>query len=177
MTFNRSLQIAIIGNRNAGAQAEQAAEALGQGIVDAGWRIVCGGLGGIMAAACRGAHASSRANGNETIGILPGLDKTTANPDIDICIPTGIGVARNALVAAAGDAVVAIGGGSGTLSEIAYAWQFNKPIAALDLGDGWSHKLAGQCLDGERTTPIYGASSPEEVVAWLHDVLDTHSPT
>ena len=79
--------------------------------------IVCGGLGGVMEAACRGAKEA----GGTTVGILPGADRAAANPFVDVAIPTGLGEARNALVVRAADAVIAIGGGYGTLSEIALA--------------------------------------------------------
>jgi uncharacterized protein (TIGR00725 family) len=89
--------------------------------------VVCGGLGGVMEEACRGA----RAGGGTTIGILPGLSRSDANPFVDVAIPTGLGEARNALVVRAADAVIAIGGGYGTLSEIALALKAGKRVVGL----------------------------------------------
>jgi uncharacterized protein (TIGR00725 family) len=89
--------------------------------------LVCGGLGGVMEAACTGA----KGGGGTTIGILPGTDRAAANPFVDFAIPTGLGEARNALVVRAADALIAIGGGYGTLSEIAFALKAGKPVVGL----------------------------------------------
>lgn len=114
-------------------------EKLGQGLADAGFRIVCGGMGGFMEAVCKGAHASWNYVFGTTIGILPGLDREGVNEWVDISIPTGIGIARNQVVVNTGNYVVAVGGGAGTLSEIAFAWQLKKPVlcvTGLVPGDG-----------------------------------------
>jgi uncharacterized protein (TIGR00725 family) len=89
--------------------------------------LVTGGLGGVMEAACMGAREA----GGTTIGILPGSDRSAANPYVDIAIPTGLGEARNALVVRAADALIAIGGGYGTLSEIAFALKADKRVVGL----------------------------------------------
>ena len=89
--------------------------------------VVTGGLGGVMEAACRGARES----GGMTLGILPGTDRSAANPYVDIAIPTGLGEARNALVVRAADALIAIGGAYGTLSEIAFALKAGKRVVGL----------------------------------------------
>ena len=88
---------------------------------------MCGGLGGVMEAACRGAKET----GGTTIGILPSTDRSEANGFVDVAIPTGLGEARNALVVRAADAVIALGGGYGTLSEIALALKAGKPVVGL----------------------------------------------
>jgi uncharacterized protein (TIGR00725 family) len=88
---------------------------------------VCGGLGGVMEAACRGAKDA----GGTTVGILPGTDREAANRFVDIAIPTGLGEARNALVVRAADALIAVGGGYGTLSEIALALKAGKRVVGL----------------------------------------------
>ena len=94
--------------------------------------LVCGGLGGVMEAACRGA----RERGGITLGILPGLDRAAANPHVSVALPTGLGEARNALVVRAADALIAVGGGYGTLSEIALALKAGKRVIGLGtLGD------------------------------------------
>jgi uncharacterized protein (TIGR00725 family) len=93
--------------------------------------LVCGGLGGVMEAACRGAKDA----GGTTIGILPGADRAAANPFVDVAIATGLGEARNALVVRAADAAIAVGGGYGTLSEIALALKAGKPVVGIGTWD------------------------------------------
>jgi uncharacterized protein (TIGR00725 family) len=105
--------------------------------------LVCGGLGGVMEAACRGA----RRGGGTTVGVLPGLDRRAANPHVDIALSTGLGEARNALVVRAVDAVVAVGGGYGTLSEIALALKGGKPVVGLDT---WEIEGVEAASDPER---------------------------
>jgi uncharacterized protein (TIGR00725 family) len=90
--------------------------------------LVCGGLGGTMEAACRGARQA----GGLTVGILPGSDRSDANAYVDVALPTGLGEARNALVVGTADAVIAIGGGYGTLSEIGLALKAGKRVVGLD---------------------------------------------
>jgi uncharacterized protein (TIGR00725 family) len=90
--------------------------------------VVCGGLGGVMEAACRGAKRA----GGTTVGILPGLDRSAANPYVDVALATGLGEARNALVVRAADVLVAVGGGHGTLSEIALALKAGKRVIGVD---------------------------------------------
>jgi len=93
--------------------------------------VVCGGLGGVMAAACEGASAA----GGRSIGILPTTDRSDANDHVDTVIATGLGHARNPLVVMNGDAVIAVDGGSGTLSELGFAGVFDRPIAGLQTHD------------------------------------------
>jgi hypothetical protein len=119
---------AVIGPGEASAEEVRRAEAVGAGLARAGSIVVCGGLGGVMAAACRGA----RAEDGMTVGILPGSDRTSANEWVTIAIPTGLGELRNGLVVRAADVVIAIGGGPGTLSEIALALKTGVPVLGLD---------------------------------------------
>ena len=119
--------IAVIGGSTATPEEEARAEAIGTALGQAGATVVSGGLGGVMAAACRGAKAA----GALTIGILPGDDRAAANPWIDVAIPTGLGEARNALVVRTADAIVAVGGEYGTLSEIALALRAGKPVIGV----------------------------------------------
>ena len=120
--------VAIVGSGEAGPDEQRRAEAVGSALARAGATVVCGGLGGVMAAACRGA----RAENGLTVGILPGGDRTSANEWVMVAIPTGIGELRNGLVVRAADAVIAIGGGPGTLSEIALALKTGVPVLGLD---------------------------------------------
>jgi uncharacterized protein (TIGR00725 family) len=104
------------------------AEAVGRELASRGCVVVCGGLGGVMEAACRGAKQA----GGTTVGILPGSDRRAANRWVDVALASGLGEARNALVVRAADAVVAVGGGFGTLSEIALALKAGKRMVGLD---------------------------------------------
>ncbi len=120
-------QIAVIGGQVAGPSEVSAVEAVGHALASSGATVVCGGLGGVMAAACRGAQAA----GGLTVGLLPGSDPTEANPWVDVVVPTGLGEARNALVVASAASVIAIGGGYGTLSEIGFALRVGKPVIGV----------------------------------------------
>jgi uncharacterized protein (TIGR00725 family) len=108
-----------------------AAEQVGRELGRRGAVLVCGGLGGVMEAACRGAKAA----GGITVGLLPGEDRGAANAFVDIAIPTGLGEARNALVVRAADAVIAVGGGYGTLTELAFALKAGKLVAGIGSWD------------------------------------------
>ena len=119
--------VAVAGPGFATDDEQAAAHEVGRGLAAADASVVCGGLGGVMAAACAGARAA----GGTTIGILPGTDRTAANPDVEIAIPTGLGEARNTLVVRAADVVVAVGGAYGTLSEIAFALKVGVPVVGL----------------------------------------------
>ena len=104
------------------------AEAVGAALAQAGAVLVCGGLGGVMEAACRGASGA----GGLTVGLLPGESREAANEWVRVAIPTGLGEARNVLVVRAAAAVIAIGGGWGTLSEMALAMRAGKPVVGLE---------------------------------------------
>lgn len=169
--MTRPPQIAVVGASAAPLDALSAAEALGTALVDAGCRVVCGGRDGIMAAVCRGAHASTAYAPGATVGILPSSNPADANAWVDVVIPTGLGLARNAVVINAADAVVAVDGAAGTLSEIALAWQLGVPLCALDTGTGWAARLAGQAVDDRPRPAIHRATSPAQVVAWLDATL------
>jgi uncharacterized protein (TIGR00725 family) len=119
--------IAVIGSGDAGAGLLGDAERVGRRLGEAGALVICGGLGGVMEAACRGARAA----GATTIGLLPGSDRSAANEHVAIAIATGLGELRNCLVVRAADAVVAIGGEFGTLSEIGFALRLGVPVVGL----------------------------------------------
>jgi uncharacterized protein (TIGR00725 family) len=135
-----STYVAVVGAGLANADEERVAEAVGRGLAEAGVIVVCGGLGGVMEAACRGA----KAGGGTTVGILPGASREDANPHVDVAIPTGLGELRNGLVVRAADALVAVGGEFGTLSEIALALKARKPVVALG---GWELAREGEPVD------------------------------
>ena len=121
-------RIAVIGGGQCDRQTAQVAEEVGRQIAQAGAWLVCGGLGGVMAAASRGAREA----GAHTVGLLPGTDAEQANPWISIPIVTGLGEGRNLLVVRNADAVIAIGGEWGTLSEIALARKIGRPVILLN---------------------------------------------
>ena len=123
----KSLVAVVGGGVCSDAEAALARE-VGARLAEAGIGVVCGGGGGVMAAACEGARRA----GGLTIGILPGNSRTEANPWVDIALPTGLGEARNILVVRCARAVIAIGGEFGTLSEIAFALKLGIPVIGLD---------------------------------------------
>ncbi|EIV93016.1 TIGR00725 family protein [Frankia sp. QA3] len=120
--------IGVVGPSEADDGQLRAAEAVGRRLAEAGWFVVCGGLGGVMAAACRGARAA----GGTTIGLLPGLSRDAGNDHLTVSIPTGLGELRNGLLVRSSDALVAVGGSWGTLSEIAFALRTGRPVIGLD---------------------------------------------
>jgi uncharacterized protein (TIGR00725 family) len=121
------LFVTVIGASNCSAEETKLAEEVGRELARRGATLICGGLQGVMEAACRGADSQ----GGITIGVLPGNSRKDANPYVRIPIVTGMGYARNAIVAKSGQAVIAIGGRYGTLSEIAYALQSDIPVIGL----------------------------------------------
>jgi len=170
-SFPRRPQVAVIGGSCASEALLLEAESLGRLLVEGGYRVVTGGLGGVMEAVSRGARQAAGDDEGRVVGILPGLDPSAANPHVDVVLPTGMGYARNVLVVGAGDAVIAVGGSSGTLSEIAMAWQLHKPLVALDLGEGWSARLADQALDDKRSDRIHRAQGAQEAVSIVGRLL------
>jgi uncharacterized protein (TIGR00725 family) len=144
--------IAVIGGGDVTPPVAAIAEEVGREIAHHGAVLLCGGLGGVMEAACRGAEGE----GGLTVGILPGNDRRAANPYVKIPIVTGIGYARNAAVAKSAQAIIAIDGSYGTLTEIGYALQNDIPVIGLDT---WSI-----AIDGREDTSIIRAGSPGEAV-------------
>jgi uncharacterized protein (TIGR00725 family) len=123
--------IAVVGAGRATEAQCARARAVGEALARAGAVLVCGGLGGVMAAACAGA----RSQGGVTVGLLPGGDRSEANEHVTIALATGLGELRNGLVVRCADAVVAVGGEMGTLSEIAFALKTGRPVVSLDSWD------------------------------------------
>jgi len=125
--MSRTPYVAVVGPGEASPDELHTAEEVGAGLAAAGVVVVTGGLGGVMEAASRAA----RSRRGRTLGILPGDDRDAANGWVEIAVPTGMGELRNGLVVRAADAVVAIGGGHGTLSEIALALKLGRPVVGL----------------------------------------------
>jgi uncharacterized protein (TIGR00725 family) len=162
--------VAVIGDARVepGETKDRLAEEVGRLLVDAGFRVLTGGLGGVMEAACRGARSSSRYQSGDTVAVLPGHDPGEANEFVDVAIASGLDHVRNSIVAHA-DAVVAIGGGAGTMSEICLAWIYKRLIVALRVA-GWSGKIADQRVDERMRYPnepddrVFGAASAVDAV-------------
>ena len=150
----RPLTVAVAGGGARDEALERDAETVGAGIAAAGAILVCGGLGGVMAAACRGA----RTGGGTTVGILPGTSAADANPWVSVAIPTGLGELRNGLVVRSADALVAVGGEYGTLSEIALALKLGRPVVGLGT---WSLVRPGGAAD----TKVHLADDPKAAVS------------
>jgi uncharacterized protein (TIGR00725 family) len=125
------MRVSVIGGSVPSEAGLDAAREVGRLLGERGHTVVCGGLGGVMQAACQGVSEA----GGETIGILPGEDRRAANEYVDTAIATGLGHARNALVVLNGDAVVAIDGAGGTLSEVGFSSVYDRPIAGIDAPD------------------------------------------
>ena len=147
--------IAVIGARKCDQQIYDIAFQAGQELARKGHTIICGGLGGVMEAACKGAKSA----GGRTVGILPGIDPADANPFVDIPIATGLGAGRNLIIIHSAQAVLAVDGSFGTLSELAFALQLNKPVVGLNT---WNV-----------SEKIVSVSSPQEAVEQLTRLIAT----
>jgi uncharacterized protein (TIGR00725 family) len=144
------MRVSVIGGARVESAVAERAERVGRVLAERGHTIVCGGRGGVMEATCRGARGA----GGETIGILPGPDRSAANEFVTTPIATGMGNARNVLVVCNGDGAIAIDGATGTLSEIAHALDFGRPVAGLD-----THPIPD----------VEAVSSAEEAVRYVED--------
>jgi len=163
-------QVSVIGNAKLeNTREKELCLTLGRGLSSAGYSVVCGGLGGVMTFVCKG-FKEIQTHENQTIGILPSYDHDSANPYIDIVIATGLDVGRNQIVVASGFAVIAIGGGAGTLSEIAIASQINKPVILLKGAGGWADRLHDDFLDERKNARIFHANTVEDVFKHLSDI-------
>jgi uncharacterized protein (TIGR00725 family) len=161
-------QIAVIGSASSTLSESEDAKKVGELIGRLGFSLICGGLGGVMTAACKGFKSSPRSG--VTVGILPGHDPSAANDWIDIVIPTGIDVSRNSLVVSSGTGVIAIGGGAGTLSEIALANQLGRSILLFHGSGGWTDQLKDLVfLDDRQTKKLFHAYTLEDVESWLNN--------
>ncbi len=149
---SRPPHVAVVGPSEATSAELAAAEEVGRRLAERGAVVVCGGRGGAMEAVCRGAKSA----GGTTVGILPGGSRLDANPYVDVPVATGLGEARNAIVARTADAIIAVAGAYGTLSEIALALRDDKPVVGLHT---WELSR-----DGKPDAGIVRAGSPAEAV-------------
>lgn len=141
-TVEPPLRVGVVGAGSASPEEEELAQAVGRAVAERRALLVCGGLGGVMAAAARGCAGG----GGSTLGLLPGEDASAANPWVGIPVPTGLGEARNVLVVRAAEALVAVGGSWGTLSEIAIARKIGRPV--ITLGEPPAGALGLPAADG-----------------------------
>ena len=167
------MPVAIVGSARCHKESDtyRLAFETGQLLVDSGFRVMTGGMGGVMEAACLGAKSSPVYRNGDTIGILPGHGFSEANEAVDIVLPTGLDLYRNGLVAHA-STVIAVGGGAGTLSEVALAWSLKRLVIAYRI-DGWSGRLADTRIDDRirhasiSDDMIYGVDSARQCLALL----------
>ncbi len=177
--MNSKRIVAVIGDNSieSGGTKDHLAQAVGKALIDAGYRIQSGGMGGIMNAVSRGARSSANYQEGDLIAFVPSFDKTASNQLADIVVPTGLDINRASLVANA-DFVVAIGGGAGTLAEICSAWMLYRPIAAFTGVSGWSAKVAGSKLDHRTRYDfddyIYAVSTAEELMEIIAKTVDQY---
>jgi uncharacterized protein (TIGR00725 family) len=151
--LNYNKTIAVIGARECDTEMYRISEELGSLLAKDGFVIICGGMGGVMEAACKGAKKYD----GITIGILPGSDPQDANPYVDTVIPTGLGISRNLIIVRAAAGVIAVNGGFGTLSELAFALQLHKPVVGLNTWDV--------------SDKIFSVASPREAVIKISGLL------
>ena len=168
----KKFQILVIGNNDNGCtpELEKIAYETGIEIAKSNSILITGGLGGVMKAASKGAKES----GGLTVGIIPQNDMSEANEFCDVVIPSGMGLMRDFLNALSADGVIAIGGGSGTLSEICAAYMYSKPIVVLKNSGGTSTKFADQYLDHRKNVKIIGVETPKEAVELIFKEIKSH---
>lgn len=164
---SRRFQVTVIGRYDATDEQYAMGRAIGKMLAELNLIAITGGRGGLMEAVARGCSE----NGGISVGILPGERFDDGNPYNTIAIPTGIGYARNSMNVLAADVVVVVGGASGTLSEMAFAWSYRKPIIALRSSGGWAERLAGECIDHRNDEPVIGVDNLDELRAELQRIV------
>jgi uncharacterized protein (TIGR00725 family) len=159
--------VSVIGASDIDKDIEEKTIEIGRLLAKNNYAVACGGLSGVMEAICKGV----KENGGLTIGIIPYTEKKRANKYVDIVIPCPFSQARNIVVVLAGDVCLAISGKAGTLSEICFAWIYDKPLVALNSVPGWSSNMANKQLDDRRTDMIYGADTPLDVINKINELI------
>ena len=171
--LKRKKIIAIIGDANSNEDISWLAFEIGKLIIDNGYRLANGGMYGVMEYSAKGARSSLNYKDGDIIGILPSYNSKECNDYIDIPITTGIGVARNGVLTSMCNAIIAIGGGAGTLSEIALAWQMKKLIVCV--GEvGWHKKINNLKLDQRRNDNLFVANTPEESLRIINTKIEQY---
>ena len=149
------IRIAVIGEGQTSARLAEAAEVIGREIARRGGILICGGMAGVMEAAARGAAGA----GGVVVGILPAASAAEGNPYLTIPLPTGMGEARNVLIVRSAEAIIAVGGGYGTLSEVGHALKLEVPVVGLET---WTLSRPG----APEADPIRRAKDALEAVEW-----------
>jgi hypothetical protein len=158
--------VGVIGGRECSRETARLAYQVGRGIAREGWTLVCGGMGGVMEMACRGARSA----GGPTLGILPGNRREEGNPYLSCSVVTGMGEARNVIVVKTSQVLVAVGGSYGTLSEIALANVFGTPVVGLQTWQVDPRANEGRSLFRRQ------AGSAEEAVRLVKELLEGPGP-
>lgn len=166
---NRRPQVSIIGSSEPDEAMLELAEQAGAAVARVGAAVVTGGRRGIMAAASKGCAEA----GGTVIGVTPHTAMHEVNPYVHYHIPTGMGWSRNCITGIAGDVIVVVGGMAGTLSEIAYAWMYERPILALSASGGWAERLAGQALDARQDAHVEDCPTIAVLESRLQAILAT----
>ena len=166
------MRVGIIGSSDSIATDDQlkVALALGKELIDHDHIIYNGGMGGIMQASAKGARQSSNYKDNSVIAILRVSDASLGNNYSSVKIATDMGTARNRLIIINSDAIIALGGGAGTLNEITLAWEFGKPIAAFKNYGGWAAQVAETVIDKRRNDQIIALNSVDDAISWLNSL-------
>jgi len=148
---------------------EEVAKRVGELVAKRGGIVVCGGRNeGVMDAVARGVEEA----GGISIGILPEADLSRASSHLTVAIPTGMGFARNQIIALSCDGMIVIGGGVGTLTEVAYAYAFSKPIVVIENLGGLVEQFIGRYLDKKERVKLVGAKTPEEAVELIFKLIE-----
>jgi len=162
----RNRQVVIIGSHDDTGANLQTARRIGKHVALKGWVLITGGRKGVMEAASEGASDE----GGTVVGIIPDSVFNTANPYCSVVIPTGIGYARNSINVLAADVVIAIGGLSGTLTEMSYAFQYGKPVICCMFAGGWS-SLFAEFPEVRNSAGFHRAETLDDVFALLERLL------
>ncbi len=168
--MTRRPQAVVIGDSEAAPAQLAAAESIGALLARLGMTVVTGGRGGIMEAASRGAVRA----GGIALAVLPTTGLDDGNPWCSIVVPTGFGHARNAITALSGDVVVVIGGGAGTLSELAFAWMHGRPIFAYTGSGGCADLAVERPPDGRASSTISGCADLASLEAAIRAHCSVH---
>jgi len=163
--------VSIIGASEIDIKTEKLTFELGKLLAQNKYAVACGGLTGVMEAICKGVKEEN----GLTIGIIPFIEKSAANKYVDIVIPVPFSQARNIVVVLTGDICIAIGGKAGTLSELCFAWIYQKPIIALSNIPGWSSKISNQKIDDRRPDKIHGVETPQQAIRKIDELLNSNS--
>ena len=158
----RKFQVVVIGSSKDSGN-DDTPYRVGYHIGSRGYVLITGGRGGVMEEASRGASEA----GGTVVGILPWDSPDGANPHCDIVIPSGIGFARNSANVLSGDVIVAIGGASGTMSELAYAWQYGKPLICAAFTGGWSAIFSGIEEESRKGCVLHRAENCGDIFSYL----------